>query len=372
MSIVCYNYNKNNDTNARYVGDNMEHYDGTKLLSLRDINGKRPEIYICTTNRTGGKTTYFNRLLFNRFVKTQAKFMLVYRFNYELDDVAEKFFKDIQGLFFPEWCLESKRKARGVYHELYAYLRNDPDIKYLCGYAVSLNNADQLKKYSHLFSDTQCMLMDEFQSETNHYCPNEVAKLMSLHTSVARGQGKAVRYVPVYLIGNPVSIINPYYVALGISARLRSDTKFMKGDGYVVEQGYVESVASAQEESGFNRAFAGEMYSAYSAQGVYLNDNHAFIDKPNGRARYLGTIKYNGKEFALREYAELGIIYCDGRPDATYPFKLAVTTGDHNVNYVMLKRNDLFVQNMRYFFERGAFRFKDLQCKEAVMKMVSY
>lgn len=372
MSIVCYNCNKDNDTNDGYVGDNMEQYDGTKLLSLRDINGKQPEIYICTTNRTGGKTTYFNRLLFNRFVKTQAKFMLVYRFNYELDDVAEKFFKDIQGLFFPEWCLESKRKARGVYYELYAYLRNDPDIKYLCGYAVSLNNADQFKKYSHLFSDTQCMLMDEFQSETNHYCPNEVAKLMSLHTSVARGQGKAVRYVPVYLIGNPVSIINPYYVALGISARLRSDTKFMKGDGYVVEQGYVESVARAQEESGFNRAFAGETYSAYSAQGVYLNDNHAFIDKPNGRARYLGTIKYNGKEFALREYAELGIIYCDGRPDATYPFKLAVTTDDHNVNYVMLKRNDLFVQNMRYFFERGAFRFKDLQCKEAVMKMVSY
>ena len=32
-------------------------YDGTKLLSLTDINREKPELYMCTTNRTGGKTT---------------------------------------------------------------------------------------------------------------------------------------------------------------------------------------------------------------------------------------------------------------------------------------------------------------------------
>ena len=36
-------------------------YDGTKLLSLKDINGNTPEIYISTSNRSAGKTTYFNR-----------------------------------------------------------------------------------------------------------------------------------------------------------------------------------------------------------------------------------------------------------------------------------------------------------------------
>lgn len=35
-----------------------KYYDGTKLLSMLDINGNKPEIYMCTTNRTGGKTTY--------------------------------------------------------------------------------------------------------------------------------------------------------------------------------------------------------------------------------------------------------------------------------------------------------------------------
>ena len=79
------------------------YYDGTKLLSMKDINGNTPEIYMCTTNRTGGKTTYFNRYAVNRHLKDKKKFCLVYRYNYELDDVATKFFKDIQQLFFNDY-----------------------------------------------------------------------------------------------------------------------------------------------------------------------------------------------------------------------------------------------------------------------------
>ena len=58
------------------------YYDGTKLLSMKDLNGKTPELYLCTTNRTGGKTTYFGRLVVNRFIKHGKKFALLYRYNY--------------------------------------------------------------------------------------------------------------------------------------------------------------------------------------------------------------------------------------------------------------------------------------------------
>ena len=68
-----------------------EYYDGTKLLSLKDINGKKPEIYICTGNRTAGKTTYFNRFMVNGWLKRKEKFCLLYRFNYELANCAERF-----------------------------------------------------------------------------------------------------------------------------------------------------------------------------------------------------------------------------------------------------------------------------------------
>lgn len=341
------------------------YYDGTKLLSLTDINGNRPEIYMCTTNRTGGKTTYFGRLVVNRFLDKREKFGLLYRYNYELDDCAEKFFKDIGELFFNGYTMTSKKRAKGIYHEL--YLNGEP-----CGYAVSINNADQVKKNSHFFSDVKRLIFDEFQSESNTYCPNEIKKFISVHTSMARGQGEQNRYLPVYMLSNPVSIINPYYVELGISSRLTDETRFLRGDGFVLEQGFVESAADAQKSSGFNKAFARNSYVAYSSESVYLNDNKAFVDRPQGVGRYMATLKYNGQTYGIREFAEAGVIYCDDRADETFPLKITVTTDDHELNYVMLKRNDLFLFNLRYYFERGCFRFKDLRCKEAVLKSLSY
>lgn len=351
----------------------MAYYDGTKLLSQLDINGNKPEIFICTTNRTGGKTTYFNRYVMNRFLKYKEKFALLYRYNYELDDVADKFFKDISALFFQGYTMRSERKAKGIYHELFLVNKSsDNQIGESCGYAVSLNSADQIKKYSHLLSDVQRIIFDEFQSETNHYCADEVKKFISVHTSIARGRSAQVRYVPVYMISNPVSLINPYYVEMDICDRLRTNTRFLKGDGFVLEQGYIESAAEAQKSSGFNRAFKSNAYIAYSAENVYLNDNQAFIEKPSGNSRYICTLRFDGTDYAIREYPDAGVLYCDTSPDNSFRVKIAVTTNDHNVNYVMLKRNEFFITNLRYYFDKGCFRFKDLRCKNAVLKMLSY
>jgi hypothetical protein len=342
-----------------------KYYDGTKLLSMLDLNGKKPEIYMCTTNRTGGKTTYFGRLCVNRFLDKGEKFGLIYRYNYELDDVADKFFKDLKGLFFPDKTMTAKKRAKGIFQELFI---NDKS----CGYAIALNSSDSIKKYSHLFSDITRMIFDEFQSESNHYCTDEITKFLSIHTSIARGQGEQVRYVPVFMLANQVSIINPYYVAMGICNRLNTDTKFLRGDGYVLEQGFIESASDSQKESGFNRAFKENNYVAYSSENVYLNDNYSFIEKPTGKSRYICTLKYKGNDFGVKEFAESGFIYCDDKPDSTFPMKITVTTDDHSINYVMLKRNDFFLSNLRYLFERGCFRFKDMRCKEAILNALSY
>lgn len=342
------------------------YYDGTKLLSMLDLNNKKPEIYLCTTNRTGGKTTYFGRLCINKFIKNKSKFMLLYRFKYQTSDLADSFYKDIGSLFFQGHEFTTKNRNQGVYQELFL----DGES---CGYATSLNAADAIKNVSHMFSDVDRMFMDEFQSETNHYASKEVQNLMSIHTSVARGQNKQVRYVPLYMCANAVTLLNPYYAAMGISSRLSTDTKFLRGNGYVLEQGYVETASRAQRESAFNQAFgATQKYVDYASENVYLNDSMAFIEKPKGAGKYVATLRYKNKHFAIREFMNQGVIYCDNRPDMSFPYKLAVTTEDHRINYVMLKNNDLLVSSMRFFFERGAFRFGDLESKDAIFSMLSY
>lgn len=342
-----------------------EFYNGYQLLSKKDINGEDPEIYICTSNRTAGKTTFFNHYLLNNFLKNKEKFMLLYRYNYELDECANKFFKDIGGLYYPNSVMISKRIAKGVFHNLYL----DEE---LCGYAVSINACEQIKKFSHYFNDTAVMLLDEFQSETNNYTSNEVQKVISIHTSVARGHGKMVRRVPLILVGNPVSLLNPYYTALGVTERLSDKTKFLRGEGWVLEQSKNKRANELQKESAFNRAFQTEKYTNYSAEGVYLNDLKTFIEKPEGNNKYILTLKYEGKLYGVREYPELGIVYCGKSVDNTFKLRVCVTTEDHDINYIMLKRNDLLLSVLRYYFEKGCFRFQDLQSKNAILSALSY
>lgn len=342
-----------------------KYYNGTTLLNMLDLENEKPAIYICTGNRTAGKTTYFNRYVVNRFIKHGEKFCLLYRYDYQLDNVADKFFKDIGELFFKGYKFTSEKRDRGKFREL--FLNDKP-----CGYAVCLNSSDNTKENSHFFSDVTRILFDEFQPESGKYIKDELKNYRSTITSIARGQGKQSRYVQVLMLSNAVSLLNPYFIALGISHRLKSNTKFLRGNGFVLELTLNENAANAMRESKFNQAFENDTdYIDYAAQNVYLDDNSAFIERPAGKSRYLGTILYKNKEYGIREFPELGIVYCDDRPDKTYKFKIAITTEDHKINYVMLKRNDLFFTGLRWFFDRGCFRFKDNLCKEALLTALS-
>lgn len=347
-------------------------YDGTKLLSMKDLNGNKPEIFMVTSNRNAGKTTYFNRYAFNRYVKHKEKFIVLVRFSYELNGIEDRFFKDIRELFFPLLTMTSEPVVKGKFRELYIAPNGQPELKECCGYAIAINDANVLKNYAHFFSDAMRIIFDEFQSESNKYCSEEVKKFRSIHTSIARGRGKQVRYLPVFMMSNTVSIINPYFVAMGISNRITANSKFIRGNGFILECGFNESASKANLESAFNSAFVDDSYTAYSAQNVYLNDNNSFVENVKGKSVYICTLKYEGNYYAIRSFDEQGIIYCDHNADLTYPTSVCVTTEDHQINYVMLKNNDILLIKLRDLFNKGCFRFKDLICKDCVLKALSY
>lgn len=352
----------------------MEYYDGSKLMSLKDINGNTPEIYICTSNRNAGKTTFFNRYAFKRFLKNDEKFCLLVRYSYEISDMHNKFFNEIRQLFFPEYIMTSKMKANGTYAELIVKrARSEANEKgHVCGYVVSLNTADNVKKVSHLLADSRRIIFDEFQSEQNKYAPDEVKKFISIHFSLARGGGEQVRYLPVYMISNNVSLLNPYYTALKISARLKQDTNFLKGTGWVLEQGFNENASKLNKQSAFNKAFADSDYVAYGSEKIYLNDNETFIEKISGRARYLFTLTYSGKQFGVRLYDDKGIIYISESADLSAGQNYAVSPDDMNSETILMGKSNFYIGMLRQYFNYGALRFSSLASKEALFTLISY
>lgn len=336
----------------------MAFYDGNQLLQLLDINRKTPEIYLCSGNRTGGKTTYFNRKLVKDWLVKRYRFGVLVREVADLEDIADCFFKEVMSLFFPGHSYGASDAPIGKYLLL---------DEVVCGYAFCLKHADKIKKKSHLLSDCHHYIFDEFQAK--RYLPGEVKDFINLHTSIARGGGKQVRYVPVYMLSNKLSLLNPYFTALGISARLKSDTKFLRGNGWVMEQNYNESAFKAQQESAFIRAFRNV---DDGAQMIYLEEGTSFIERPRSNGRYICTVMYDGKSYGVTEHISEGLIYGSKHFDPSFPIRFVVDPQDHNSDHLMLKRNSLLITEMRDLFEHGGFRFSDIQTKQAILSWLSY
>ena len=87
---------------SKFKSDN-KYYNGNELLSKTDRNGKKPEIFISTSNRSAGKTTWFGGYLLNKFLKNNELFCIVLRKKYQLEKgVSYKaYFPSALTTFFP-------------------------------------------------------------------------------------------------------------------------------------------------------------------------------------------------------------------------------------------------------------------------------
>lgn len=346
------------------MADNI-YYDGTKLLNMRDINGDRPEIYIVDGNRSSGKTTYFYRYLVNRFLKFGEKFALIYRFQNELKGCSDQFFGNIGPLFFPGHdCTEEKRQE-GAFYEL--YIDNNS-----AGYAIALNNPDKIKKLSHFFIDVQRMYFDEFQGL--RYTPDEVAHLISLHTSIARAPNKPVRYVPVYMSSNHISSLNPYYKAFHVAGKIDSMREgYFKGDGFVIEKNMNDEVANLQKQSPFLRAFSSSDEVRHTIENISSLDNYGFIEKiKTSNFEYLCNIKVDDEMISLKAPRDVkGVrFYFDRAYDPNMKERFAIDTSGHSDDTILIGGSSVFIMKVKQEFERGRVRFADLETKEKAFEFL--
>jgi hypothetical protein len=267
---------------------------------------------------------------------------------------------------YPEYgeVMKGLPHARGLYYEMFL------DDKTF-GYAVSLSNPDALKKYSPIFAEVGNIIFDEFQSETGKYVSKEVEKFQSIYLTIARGGGYQSRKVKVFMLGNMVTIMNPYFINLGIHKRLRAETNFMRGNGWVAEFGFNKSASEAIKENGFFKAFQAEDYMSYSTEKVYLHDADIFIEKPKGRAKYICTIMHDNVAYGVREFWDEGLIYVSHKPDNSCKQIIAFKASDHNQNTIMLNHYSYLWKNIRDAFNNGYLRFDDMKAKSAIFDILS-
>lgn len=346
-------------------------YDNTKLLNTLDKNGEKPELFIvCSRVRGPGKTFSFTKKLINDFLDKDEKFVLFCRTMKELGNIADGMMKEMLAIEHPDMTVYEKIQMKGVFSKVYLERGiGEEVVKYHCGYVIPLNSADTIKKISSMFTDASQGYFDEFQPENNGtYLSNEVNKFLSIHGSISRGGGQSRRYFPCYFSSNTVSINNPYFVELGLTNKIQDNTKFYRGDGFVFEKCFNEGLVKTHAESPMARAFSSNKSINYR-DNSWLNDDKSCICKPDnwGKSIYMCTLKDTDREYAVRNYPEVGLWYIDYNVDKNFKFVYNISL-DGNLNIPFIKSSSM-MKTIKDMFSQGRMRMKNGQIKNMVLSL---
>lgn len=307
-----------------------------------------------------GKTYGASKLVTNAFIKKKREFVYLRRYKTELGKSVKKFFSSLQKENeFPEHNLDVKGYNFYIDEEI-------------AGYAMTLSTAQQLK--SSNFPNVYYIIFDEFLIEEGqgHYLKNEVFSFLGIIETIAR-----TRDIKVFMLGNAVSEVNPYFLFFNLTLPYNNDIKLFK-DGLILLQ-YMNSEAykQAKKETRFGKLVEGTEYEDYAINNKFSDDNKTFIEKKSGQSKFLFSFKYKGSIYGIWIDYNVGKMYVS-TDFLNNGLCFATTTEDHTPNTLLysIAKNyhcwNLFIQAFKIgnvFYEN--LKIKNIS-KEVLKNLILY
>ena len=264
-----------------------------------------------------GKTFGATEFVTNQFIKKNDEFVYLRRYKTELSKSIRNFFSSVKKEDkFPDHSLDTKGLTFLI------------DEK-VAGYGMTLSTAQQLK--SSNFPNVKTIIFDEFLIEPGqgHYLKNEVFAFLGLIETIAR-----TRNIRVFMLGNSVSEINPYFLFFDISIPYNNDIKLFK-DGMILLQ-YIRKTnfQEAKKDTRFGKLVAGTDYEEYAIENEFIDSNKNFIEKKTGNSRFSFSFIYKGKIYGIWIDYNVGKMYVSN-DYLENGLCFATTTDDHSPNTLL-------------------------------------
>lgn len=341
------------------------------LIDMNDLSKEKAILCMIDGNRGGGKTVAGKDFVLQNYIKTGRKFIWLVRFGNQIYNTSLSFMKDLQDIetdYFKQYR-KYEMTDKCIVNDAICELRLNGEV---CGYTIAINAADNIKRRSSMFVDCDWMLFDEFQPLNGRYIENEVEMLINIYTSVARGGGEHVRNVRILMLANSISLLNPYYYELDIAQRIQPETKYLRGNGWILYRYMNYEAADAIKTKGISKVFGADnkMVSNSAGDGYYIDDSK-FIEKPESPGRPIYAIKYKDKIYGV--WIHSLYYYISNKYDPAVKLKIAATLQDHDQEWRFIQyKSDINYKLLYNMYNNGYVRFQDLGCKEAFFKFLRY
>lgn len=334
-------------------------YDKGQLLSYKAF------FNMVVGNRGGGKTYGFKTWAIDDFLKTGKQFVWLRRFGTEIDLMRKSFFDDIQARYpAHKFELKGSKKAGKLY----------VDGK-LMGFYFALSTASIAKSSSYPLVDK--IIFDEFliMGNTYKYLTDEVVLLLEMIETIFRDREhdpKAIQPRGIYLLGNNVTIANPYFLYFNIKP-FKQRFYVDKTRGIVAEQYSNLAFIELKKASKIGQLTANTTYAEYSIENKSYLDNDRFIAQKPSNCNFNCAIDYKGKTYGFWLDYKNGNMYVNTQYDPNTYNRYSLTKDDHSINTFLIKNlNNTYIKNIVWLFRAGCMYFDNQQTKSQVYELLSY
>lgn len=316
--------------------------------------------------RGTGKTYNFKGWSIDDAIKNGRQFVWLRRFGTEIDIMRKDFFKDIADKY-PAYKFEIKgNRKKGTFY---------CDGK-IIGYYFALSTSSIAKSSSYPLVDK--IIFDEFLivGKTYHYLDDEVTLLLEFIETIFRNreyQENVVKPRGVYLIGNNVTIANPYFLYFNIPP-FKQRFFQNKERGLLVEMyNSTPEFMKQKANSNIGKLTKGTAYYDYAIENEAYLDNDRFIAKKPANTTFYCAIDYKGKTYGFWLDYKNGNMYVNNQFDPYSYNHYSLTKDDHSINTFLIKNlKNTYIKNIVWLFRDGSMFFDNNQTKAQVYEILSF
>lgn len=340
------------------IGD-KGYYDGSRLLNK--ATGEKPStILLSTTTRSTGKTSYY--ILFswflNRWYGKETAYMV--RLVNDLKNYHVMFYDVLE--YYD--LLDGEFKSELIVRDTMAGITFNADR---FGYVVCLKKADAIKKFSSVFRNVELVLLEEYQpEEQGGILKNEPDKLKSILRTIGRGNGNMTREVLTVLLGNPVTLMNPYLIKYKIAPQYHGKDGIITMSRVSAEFSLLNQASSEMKDHSLTDIYCSD----YDIGKSFLYASDGFVRKTPAKCSYMFTIIYGKEGIGVRGVKGKLDVFCTPNPDPKCNLIFALNPSDMDETRLLITRRGFTWQYLRDAFNTGHLFFSTLKIKEIMFDLL--